>query len=181
MESSILNIKERIEKNRSTIMWSGIGLSLVGLGAIIFPFITTISITYFVASLFCITGGVTFFHSFSILGTGPFFGSLLMGLLKFACGMVIFFNPMIGMLYLTSLVAFLFMLEGAFEMTFAFELKPQRGWGWCLFSSVVSICSGGFIIVTLATSSLWIVGLIFGINVLSTGMSLVFLSRKLLK
>lgn len=184
METTIQNpvlerLNERIKKSKTPIMWSGIGLIFTGVLSLFFPFIATASITYFVAILFFVTGLFTFINSFSISGTGPFFGSLLMGLLKIACGTIIFFNPIIGMLYLTSLIAFLFAFEGAFEMAFAFELKPEQGWVWCLISSIISIFSSILIIATLGTSSLWLVGLIFGFNTLSTGASLFLLSRNI--
>ena len=49
-----------------------------------------------------ISGALTFFGSFSIHGTGPFFGALLLSLLSLAAGVFLLFNPLAGAVALLS-------------------------------------------------------------------------------
>ena len=70
------------------------------------------------------------------------------------------FNPVSGALALTILVAVIFMIEGAFEVGLAFDLRPEPGWGWTLFSAVISILAGVLIAAGLPGTSLFVLGLL---------------------
>jgi len=171
------NLADSLKRNKKSCLWIGIAMSLVGVLSMLFPVVSSFSITVFIGMFLFVSGVFTTLGAFSVAGTGPFFGYMLLGLLKLGAGLIVSFHPLTGMLYLTSLVGIVFIFEGAFEMTLAFELKPLKGWGWQLFSSVFSIVAGGVIISTLPTASLWLVGFVFGINILSSGVAIIFISK----
>lgn len=172
-----LALTESIRKNKKSYFWAGLALTLTGILAILFPVFFSVSLAIFVGAALFFSGLFTAGAAFSFAGTGPFFGHLLLGLLKVAVGLIIFFNPFVGMVYLTSLVALIFTIQGAIEMSYAFELKPTKGWGWMFISSLLSIVCGVVIIASLATASIWVVGFIFGINFLSSGIAVMSISR----
>ena len=171
------NLAESLKRNKKSCTWIGVAMSLVGVLSILFPVVSSYSITLFIGAFLFASGVFTTMGAFSVAGTGPFFGFMLLGLLKLGAGLIVFFHPITGMLYLTTLVGIVFIFEGAFEMSFAFELRPLKGWGWQLFSAVLSILAGGIIISSLPTASLWLVGFIFGINILSSGLATIFIAR----
>lgn len=168
---------ERLKKSKSHLTWASVAMILTGMLSIVFPMISTFTLSVLVGSLLMVGGGVAFFTSFSLSGTGPFFGSLLLSLLQFASGLIIFNRPEIGALVLTLMIAMVFMFEGAFSLAYAFEIKPAKGWGWMLFSAVIAIFAGFVLISALPGAALWFVGLMFGINFLSTGLSGLMLAR----
>jgi uncharacterized membrane protein HdeD (DUF308 family) len=101
--------------------------------------------------------------------------------LNVAAGIFIFSNPFVGMVYMTAVAGLIFMLQGAHELSFAFSLRPRNGWGWQLFSGLVSIAAGIILISALMQVSLWFIGFIFGVNFLTTGLASIFVSKELSK
>lgn len=169
----------KLKTGKTTLMWSGIAMMVIGAVAIAFPFMSTLSVTIFMAALLIVSGISTAIGAFSVAGKGPFFGFLILGLLNLAAGIFVLNNPFIGMVYLTALAGIIFILQGAHELSFAFSVRNTSGWGWQLFSSFVSVAAGIVLISSLMEASLWFVGFIFGVNFLSTGIASLMVSREL--
>lgn len=178
MEQSMAQTQfsEQIYKGRHFFKWGGIAMILIGIAAILHPAFFTLSLTFLIGLLFLSGGLITFFSSFAISGTGPFFGSLFLGLLQIASGFILLRNPGVGAWVMTLMVAMIFMLEGAMQLATSFEMKPAKGWGWLALSAVVSILAGFFIAGSMPLASIWIIGFLFGFNFLSTGVSFLSLS-----
>jgi uncharacterized membrane protein HdeD (DUF308 family) len=171
------DFKQAIKENKSSLMWIGILMAVTGAFAIFFPFAATVTTNFMVGFLFIFTGVLGVWHSFSIKGTGPFFGALLVGLITMVAGVFLVSNPAEGILLLTLTVGIVFIFEGAYQIFAAFEYRPAKGWGWMLVSAIISIAAGLLIVSKLPGTSLFVLGLLLGINFLSTGISMIMLSR----
>jgi len=171
------DFKQAVKKGKSTLFWVGLLMCLSGAIAIFFPFAATVTTNFMVGFLFIFSGILGIWHSFSIQGTGPFFGALLMGLVTLVAGVFLVANPGAGILILTMTVGIVFIFEGAYQMFASFEFRPARGWGWMLVSAIISIVVGLLIVSKLPGTSLFVLGLLVGINFLSTGISMIMLSR----
>lgn len=169
---------ERLGKKRKQILWTGIGMAVIGAAAIIFPLVFSLSITLLVGWLFIIAGAVSLYGAFSYHGTGPFFGALLLSLLQIVAGFFIVFNPASGLVALTMMVAIVFMIEGAFKMMLAFDMRPEEGWGWTMVSALISIIAGVLIAAGLPGSSAIVLGLFMGVSFLSTGIFMIMVARR---
>ena len=172
---------ETLTKARKLLLWTGIALAATGVVAILFPVVSTLVIELTIGGLFLFAGIVMVFGSFPYLGTRPFFGALLLGLLMIAAGAFLLFNPQAGALVLTVLVAVLFMVEGAFHFALAFELRPLAGWRWVLASAIVSVSVGIIVAAGLPQLSLIALGILVGINFLSSGIAFISLARAIRK
>ena len=172
-----VSFETAVKQNKSMFFWVGIGFAIVGVLAILFPVASSVTANYMVGLMFLFSGIVMVVNSFSISGTGPFFGALLLGLITLVAGVYLLANPAAGLAILTLVVAVVFMFEGAYQTVAAFELRPAKGWGWMLVSAIISILAGILIVSRLPGASLVILGLILGINFLSTGISMIVLSR----
>jgi len=166
-----------IKENKDSLFWIGVAMSIIGAIAIVFPILSSVATNFMVGWLFVFYGALMIFNSFTIKGTGPFFGALLFGLITLATGVFFLTNPGIGLVFLTITIAIVFMFDGAYQAVMAFEIKPQNGWGWMLFSAIISVLAGLFIIARLPDSSLVVLGILIGVNFLSSGLSMIFLSR----
>src|SRR5580704_2788946 len=118
----------RLRAASGRLFWFGLVMVVLGIAAIVFPIISTLVATLLVGWVLLIFGIITLVGSFSIHGTGPFFGVLLLSLLSIAAGVFLLFNPLAGAVALTLLVGVIFMFQGAFEIFFAFEMRPHTGW-----------------------------------------------------
>lgn len=160
-------------------LWSGIAMLALGLAALIFPVFSTVVATLMVGWMVLFFGAITLFGAFSIHGTGPFFGGLLVALLALAAGVFLLVNPLAGAVALTLMVAGLFSLQGAFEISFAFEMRPHEGWVTMLISGIISVIVTIWIVATWPGISLVLLGVLFGVNFVSTGIAYISLSRVL--
>ena len=151
------------------LTWLGIALIVFGTIAIIFPFATTIAAKAFIGWLFIIAGGVQIWHSFSIREWGGFLWNLLIGVLYFVVGCWLAFDPFAGIIGLTVLLALTFVAQGVMEAAMANNLRPNAGWGWMMFSGAISILAGVLIVAGLPSTAIWAVGLMVGINMISSG------------
>jgi uncharacterized membrane protein HdeD (DUF308 family) len=170
---------ERLSTKKDAIFWTGVAMTVAGILALVFPVVTSLTVEIFIGWVLVIAGVATVYGAFSVEGTGPFFGQLLLGLLKLALGIYLITHPGVGMLALTLLLVAVFMVDGAVQFAFAFDLRPKDGWGWMLLSAIVSVAVGLLIAAGLPGTSLIALGILVGVNFLSTGIALIMLSSKL--
>jgi uncharacterized membrane protein HdeD (DUF308 family) len=72
---------------------------------------------------------------------------------------------------LTLVLAFYFAVDGVFQILWAFRLRPIKGWGWSLFSGIVSLALGVMIWRQFPVSGVWAVGTLAGIQMVFGGSS----------
>ena len=84
--------------------------------------------------------------------------------------------PLSGILTLTLLLAVVFLLEGILKIALSFKVKPQSNWGWLLVSGIAGIILAIIIILEFPAAAAWILGLLVGINLLISGLTLVMLA-----
>ena len=169
----------RLRASSSSLFWLGLGMVVLGIAAIAFPIVSTLAAAILVGWVLFISGIFMFAGSFSIHGTGPFFGALLFGLLSIAAGVFLLFHPLAGAVVLTLVVGVMFMFQGAFELVFALEMRPLAGWASMLLSGIASIVIAILIVASWPAISLLVLGILLGVNFLTTGLGYIFASRAL--
>lgn len=172
-------IFDRLAKKNDQLFWGGVAMAVVGALALLFPFGATLAIAIMAGWLLVLAGGITIADAFSLEGTGPFFGQLLIGLLKLALGIYLLRHPDVSMVVLTLLLAAVFVMDGAAQLAMAFELRPLDGWGWLLLSGIIAVAVGILLAAELQAMSLVTLGILLGVSFLTTGLARVVLSRRL--
>ena len=161
---------------RKIWFWVGIVMMVLGAGALIMPMLSSLIIGILIGWLLFISGVVAVASAFSFRGTGLFAWQLAAGLVPLAAGAILLLFPEQGLIALTVLVGIIFFLTGFAQSSFAFWVRPSPGWGWLLASAVVSIVFGVLILVALPEASAVLLGIMFGIDFLSTGISMVLIA-----
>ncbi|PYG31899.1 HdeD family acid-resistance protein [Pelagimonas varians] len=151
------------------LTWLGIALIVLGALAIVFPLATTIAAKVFIGWLFLFGGAFQIWQSFSIREWGGFLWNLLIGVMYFLVGGWLAFDPFAGIIGLTVLLAMTFIAHGVMEAAIANTLRPETGWGWMMFSGLIGVLAGIMIIAGLPSTAVWAVGLMVGINLISSG------------
>lgn len=167
----------RLQTASSRLFWLGLLMVLLGVAAVVFPVFSTLAATLFVGWILLISGIALFVSSFWIHGTGPFFAANLVGLLFAAAGVFLAFNPLAGAVTLTLILGIMFIFQGAAELVFSLETRPAPGWVGMLLSGIASIALAIIIAAGWPGISLIALGLLLGINFISTGLGYIFLSR----
>jgi uncharacterized membrane protein HdeD (DUF308 family) len=176
IDSALAAARAAIRENWRWFLGLGIVFVLAGFGAIAFPFLTTIAAKVALGWIFMIGGGVTVAHAFSAMGWRGFLLNFLIGALYLVAGAWLAFLPFTGIITLTILLAALFLAEGVLEMIMAIRVRPHEGWSWLLLSGLIAIAVGLMIGLGLPGSATWAIGLLVGVNLLSTGISFITLA-----
>jgi uncharacterized membrane protein HdeD (DUF308 family) len=169
----------KLRASSGALFWLGVAMVVVGVAAIVFPIISTLVAALLVGWVFLITGIFLLIGSFSIHGTGPFFGALLLSLLSISAGVFLLFNPLAGAVALTLMVGVIFIFQGAFELFFAFETRPHAGWVGMLISGIASIIMAVLIAAGWPAISVIVLGILLGVNFITTGFGYIFVSRSM--
>jgi uncharacterized membrane protein HdeD (DUF308 family) len=169
----------RVRAASKRLFWVGLVMTLAGIAAILFPIVSTLASTIFVGWALLMGGVFLLVGAFAVHGTGHFFGALLVTLLMIAAGVFLLFNTLAGALILTILLGVLFMLQGAVEFAFAMEIRPNPSWIWMLLSAIASIVLAVIIAAGLPGISLIALGLLIGVNFVTTGIGYMFMSRSI--
>ncbi len=169
--------KSSTEQNRFWFSVLGIALIVLGVLAIAFPFATTIAAKTVFGWLLLLGGVLQIIYAFQTQKWSGFFFDLLVGILYLITGGWLAFFPLAGIITLTVLIAATFVAQGILELMLAFRLRPLEGWGWVLFSGAIAIAAGLLILGQLPSSAAWAIGLLVGINMISSGWAYFFLAR----
>jgi uncharacterized membrane protein HdeD (DUF308 family) len=176
IDAAIAAARRAIADNWGWFLTLGIVLLVAGVAAIAFPLLSTIAAKVVLGWIFLLSGVLLAIHAFSIQQWSGFLFNLLIGLLYIVAGGWLAFFPFTGIVTLTILLAALFLAEGVLEVVMAVRVRPHEGWGWLMLSGLVAIAVGVLIAYELPSSAAWAIGLLAGINLISTGASFTVLA-----
>lgn len=169
----------RLRAASGRFFWIGLGMLLLGIVALVFPVLSTLAVALFAGWVLLVAGMLLCMTAFTIHGTGPFFGALVTGLLFVAAGLFLLFSPFSGAVALTLMMGLVFMFQGAVETYFGLEMRPHRGWGFMLFSGLASVIVAALIVAGWPGISLIALGVLTGVNFISTGLGYIVVSKVL--
>ena len=82
------------------------------------------------------------------------------------------FNPGPALESLTIFLAIYLLVSGVFEIIMALQIRPVNGWGWALFSGIISTLHGAMIWSQFPLSGAWAIGILIGIRLSFSGWTL---------
>ena len=176
IETTLAEARRHVAEHWGWFLALGILLLLAGCAAIAFPLVSTVAVKIALGWVFLIGGVLMIVHAFSAAQWRGFLWEILLGLLYILAGGYLAFFPLTGIITLTILLAALFLVEGGLEVIMAFRVRPHEGWGWLLFSGLIAVAAGALIALGLPSSAAWAIGLLAGINLISTGWGFLFLA-----
>jgi uncharacterized membrane protein HdeD (DUF308 family) len=161
---------ETYSKNWTWFLLCGLALVILGAVAIAFDTFTTLISVIFLAILILCSGIVIIVDSFaSWWGRWRgFFIHLLMGILYAAAGVILLRNPVLASVSLTLLLAIMYIFIGIFRIIYSLSMRVPQ-WGWSFFSGILALLLGILILAKWPESSLFIIGLFVGIDLMITG------------
>jgi len=100
---------------------------------------------------------------------------VLLGIVYAFAGISILANPVLGLATLTGLVVVFLVLSGVVELLWAVVGADTRL--WLGLSGIGSLLLAALLFVGFPTSALWAVGVLFGVNLLLTGVAMIVEGR----
>ena len=115
-------------------------------------------------------GAFEIIHAFWSKGWGGFLWQVLMGILYIIFGSTVINQPVSGALILTFVLGLVFLASGIVRIIVAFRHWSEAGW-LMFVSGAFSILAGILIISGWPASSIWVLGLLLGIDLISHGIA----------
>ena len=155
----------------------GIIMVICGILAIASPLAAGASVMMFVGIMLVIGGIAQCFLAFRAGAFGEGMMMFVVGALTAAAGFYLFNQPLAGLAALAFFLAIYFIVTGIFELVSAFQIRPADGWGMMLFNGIVTLLLGIMIWSQFPLSGAWAVGILFGVKLIMSGWSLIFIGR----
>jgi uncharacterized membrane protein HdeD (DUF308 family) len=155
---------------------------VLGILAIIEPAVAALAVSRLVGWLL-VFGGLGYLIG-ACMGHGvkEVIFQLAIGILYMAAGRYSLTHPYLAMGTLTLLLGAVIMAGGVAEIVSYLRLKSADRSVWMLFNGIITFFLGGMILLHWPPSSVWAIGILVGLTLLTTGMTrlmFAFTARKL--
>ncbi len=166
---------------KSELGWAsalGLGAMVLGALALMVPLRAGMAITVFLGFIFLLYGLFHLLYAFFTrqVGVGWFVLQVWLSILYLSAGGLIWKSPWEGLTILTLMAGVLIFLDGVIQVINAFELKPRSGWGWGLLSGLIGIFLGILIWSNWPGNSVWVLGILVGVNLITNGWAIWMIS-----
>jgi len=168
-------ISDALGAHWKLLIFQGIVMIILGVFAFAVPVAATIAVDVYVGCLLLISGIVGLVTVFSTKNMPAFLWSLVTAALSVAVGALLIWKPVEGALSLTLLLTAFFIVEGVFQIATSVAYREAAGssWGWMLVSGIADLVLAAIIIAGWPTTAVWVLGLVVGINLITSGWAIV--------
>ena len=164
------------ETGKGNMIW-GILMLICGFLAITIPLASGIGVALVIGWLLLISAVWHLLFGFrSNRGIGGFFWELLLAIVYGAAGLMLIFNPLRGLAWLTLILATFLVIEAVLEIIFYFSIRGRVRAGWVLVDAFITLVLGILIWVHWPSSSVWAIGTLVGVSLIFSGISRLMLS-----
>lgn len=139
---------------------------VIALGSVV---MATVASVFIVGIMMFIAGISEVINAFQVRGWGQFLLWLLLGILYIVAGFVTFENPLLAAAVLTLLLGAALVASGIMRIILAFSMKGSVAWGWVLLSAAITLLLGLIILAHWPVSSLYVLGIFLGIDLIMAG------------
>ena len=146
-------------------------LILCGMVALALPIISSWSVVLVISWLIIMSGVIQLIHAFRSKGVGTILWKIVVAILYLVVGGYLLFHPLLGAAALTLMLAVFFVVEGAMDLVTYFRIRKVPGAGWIFFDGIVTLILGLLVWRHWPSSSLWVIGALVGISMISTGVT----------
>ena len=143
-------------------------VGFIALGSVV---MATAASVLVVGIMMIIAGVAEVINAFQIKEWGRFLLWLLLGALYIIAGFVAFENPLLAAAVLTLMLGVALIVSGIMRMILAFSMKEGMPWIWVLLSGVITLLLGLMILSRWPVSSLYVLGIFLGIDLVIAGAS----------
>jgi uncharacterized membrane protein HdeD (DUF308 family) len=160
-------------KNAGWLIGFGVLTVIAGVFAIVAPLGSGLGITIFIGLALVIGGGARIIAAFGADSFGQGALAFIGGLLGAVAGVILATRPGLGLATLTLLIGSYLLVDGIASAVLAFRVRPDQGWGWILFSGIITVLLGILLLAEWPISGTWALGTLVGVNLLFSGFAMI--------
>ena len=163
-------VRHQLHENRKWYLGLGILLTLFGVVLLASLPFATLSVVFIFGVLMMIGGLLHFVAAFKIFEGGFRWLWALCGVLCVVAGHYAFSTPVKTAIILTNLLAIVLIVAGVIRVFNAVLFRAFQGWGWTLFSGLLTLVTG-IIILMSPDAPFWVLGLFLAVDILFQGIN----------
>src|SRR5690625_3884968 len=168
-EPAFKDALDRFGRNWWLFLVLGLLLIIGGISAILAPIFASLAVTIAVGAALVVGGIFKFVHAIRSEGWEGRGWAILGSIIYFIGGLLLLFNPLVGMISLTALMIALIGADGLVRIVVAFRMRGYAGWGWMLAGGMVSVALAVLMLVAMPWFSLTALGFLAGIALIFEG------------
>jgi len=161
------------------LMLLGIALIVLGVISILAPAMAGGAVVIVIGLVMLIAGVAQIVQAMRAESMRHKIMPLILGGITTLAGVGVLAHPVLGMGVLTLLLLIFFVVEGLWKIIASFSYRPAEGWVWLLLGGLLSLVLGVLIWNQWPVSGMWAVGVLVGVDLLSTGLAMVVLATTL--
>jgi len=168
-------VRDTVRLHWQLFLAQGVIMLILGIVAIVWPQISTIAVDVFVGWLFLLSGIVGILTMFLARDVQAFLWMLLTAALALFVGVMLVWHPAEGAASLTVVLTAFFIVEGVVQIVASLSYRDifPNQWGWMLASGIADLILAGIIIAGWPSTATWILGLLVGINLITSGAAII--------
>ena len=153
------------------------GLMIVGgVLALVYPVIASFAVVGLLGWVLIASGVVQGISLIGAQSVPNFWLQLVSVGLSIVVGILFLSDPGGSLTTVTFLLIVYLVVEGISKVIFALTIRPFPNWGWVLGSGVFSVLIAFVLYASLTSVSLWLLGLLLGIQLIAEGVALGYLA-----
>ncbi|WP_255148820.1 HdeD family acid-resistance protein [Halorarius halobius] len=159
-------------ESRAAMIAGGI-IAVLGLLAVLFPFVTSLSLSILLGAVLVVGAIVHVAHAFSPASIWGAIWQVLLAIVYGFAGISLLSNPVLGVTTLTLLVIAYLVVDGVVKLGWAVVGRGRSSWLALLVSGALSLALAGLLWVGFPSTAVWAIGVLFGVNLIATGVVLI--------
>ncbi|KAJ7296877.1 hypothetical protein O6H91_09G027000 [Diphasiastrum complanatum] len=168
--------REHLDKVSGYMIVFGLLFVAVGVASIFFPIFFALTVEQLISWLLLFSGFISVAQFFLMCGTPGISAFLLLGVLHLGVGLWMLLQPVAGSAILVLVLSGWFLANGVLKIMMACQMSNMRSWPAVLVSGLVSIALAFTILILAPHYGLEILGIIFGVDVLGLGLSMILIA-----
>jgi uncharacterized membrane protein HdeD (DUF308 family) len=166
-----------LEATGRSLEIAGVLVGLLGVLGVLFPYAAGVSISLLLGVTLVAGALVHVANAFRTRGWKGFAGQVLLAVVYAVAGVGLLANPTLGVTTLTVLLIAFLLVSGVFEVAVGIQLRGDPRWGVAVASGALSVVLGVLLWAGFPGTAAWALGLVVGLSLLSTGLSMIFIGR----
>ena len=174
-------MRETVKRHSLWYLIQGGLMVLAGILALVYPVLSSVGVVFLLGWLLIISGIAQGISLIGARNVPHFWLQLISVVLSVIVGLLFLRDPGQGLLTLSILLIVFFMVEGMSKVIFALTIRPFPNWGWVLLSGIIGILAALYLWSSLPATAVWLLGLLFGLLLISEGAALGYLAWQVRK
>jgi uncharacterized membrane protein HdeD (DUF308 family) len=168
-------VRRSLKEHWQLFVIQGVLLVILGALAVAAPVIASVAFAAFIGWLLFFAGVFRAVSLFRAPHAPGYWSSLLLSILTAILGLIIAVFPLQGAITLTMVLTAYFIVHGISSFALAFSIKGDTGrWVLLFLGGIIDLALAALVIAGWPSTSIFILGLYVGINLLFTGFALIF-------